>query len=256
VYQDAGGACSGYLVEEGESGLLVDCGSGVFGKLRQVTDYFTLEAVVLSHLHSDHFLDLIPFAYALQYSSRLAASSRLSAGVKRETGGARPKLFAPPGAIDIFTQVTSTFGDSTLISRAFELSEYDPGDKIVIDDLEVRFSEVPHYIQTFAIDVKSRVTGKRITFAGDLGPGSELPNFARDTDLLLVEATLSEPDQGEVKGHLSAREAGEHGRKANAKQVMITHISDELDQESAKRDAEQGFGGEVLLARDLAELSL
>ena len=64
-WQDAGGACSGYLIQEGADSLLLDCGNGVFGKLRQHIDYVDLDAVLISHLHADHFLDLIPYSYAL-----------------------------------------------------------------------------------------------------------------------------------------------------------------------------------------------
>ena len=69
-WQDAGGACSGYLIQDGDTSLLLDCGNGVFGKMRQRLDYTELDAVLISHLHADHFLDLVPFAYALTYAPR------------------------------------------------------------------------------------------------------------------------------------------------------------------------------------------
>src|SRR3954469_16782810 len=70
AWQDANGACSGYLVEEDRVCLLLDCGNGVFSKLRRFRDYTGVDAVVISHLHADHFLDLVPFAYALTYAPR------------------------------------------------------------------------------------------------------------------------------------------------------------------------------------------
>ena len=69
-WQDAGGACSGYLLEDGDTAVLVDCGNGVFAKLRQRIDYVDVDAVVISHLHADHFLDLVPYSYALSYAPR------------------------------------------------------------------------------------------------------------------------------------------------------------------------------------------
>ena len=50
--------------------LLLDCGNGVFSKLRQLVDYTELDAVLISHLHADHFLDLVPYSYALTYAPR------------------------------------------------------------------------------------------------------------------------------------------------------------------------------------------
>src|SRR3954464_10034295 len=66
-WQDADGACSGYLIEEQGTSVLLDCGNGVFSKLRRYRDYTRVDAVVISHLHADHFLDLVPFSYALTY---------------------------------------------------------------------------------------------------------------------------------------------------------------------------------------------
>ncbi len=69
-WQDADGACSGYLIEEDGTAILLDCGNGVFSKLRRYRDYTHIDAVVISHLHADHFLDLVPFSYALTYAPR------------------------------------------------------------------------------------------------------------------------------------------------------------------------------------------
>ncbi len=69
-WQDAGGACSGYLVEDGGRFVLLDCGNGVFAKLRQHATTWTSPPSSISHLHADHFLDLVPYSYALTYAPR------------------------------------------------------------------------------------------------------------------------------------------------------------------------------------------
>ena len=93
-WQDIDGACSGYLIEDGDTALLLDCGNGVFSKLRRFIDYVDVDAVVLSHLHADHFLDLVPFSYALTYAPR-----QQPVPVHRWNGTddpAHPVLHAPP----------------------------------------------------------------------------------------------------------------------------------------------------------------
>src|SRR6185436_12614693 len=97
AWQDAGGACSGYLVEAGDRCLLLDCGNGVFGKLRAARDFTRVCAVVISHLHADHFIDLVPYAYALAYSHQARAA------------GHRPVLYAPPGARETFRRITGAW---------------------------------------------------------------------------------------------------------------------------------------------------
>ena len=74
--------------------------------------------------------------------------------------------------------------------------------------------------------------------------------FAKDCDLLLIEATLPRPERSGQRGHLTPREAGEHAKAAAAKRVVITHISDELDALWARHEAADAFGGPVEVARE------
>jgi ribonuclease BN (tRNA processing enzyme) len=84
----------------------------------------------------------------------------------------------------------------------------------------------------------------------------ELCAFARDTDLLLIEATLPRPERHGRRGHLTPAEAGEHGRRAGARRLVLTHLSDELDAAWAEAEAERAFGGPVEIAREGAVYEL
>src|ERR671923_58886 len=135
-WQDAGGACSGYLIEEDDTAVLVDCGNGVFAKLRQKIDYVDVDAVVISHLHADHFLDLVPFAYALTYAPR-----QQPLPVDRWPGTetpARPKLYAPGGATHLFRRIVGSWGHEDLIENAFDIEEFGPSSEIDIGSLHFR----------------------------------------------------------------------------------------------------------------------
>src|SRR3954462_11068336 len=139
-WQDAGGACSGYLLEEGDTAVLIDCGNGVFSKLRQFRDYTEVDAVVLSHLHADHFLDLVPYSYALTYAPR-----QQPVPVHTWPGTdipARPKLYARPGARELFRQVVGAWGNDDLIENAFALIEYVPSQALEVGSVRVGFQEV------------------------------------------------------------------------------------------------------------------
>ena len=74
--------------------------------------------------------------------------------------------------------------------------------------------------------------------------------FARGTDVLLIEATLPRPERTGERGHLTPREAGEHARRAQARKVILTHFSDELDPDWARAEAGQAYGHDVELARE------
>jgi ribonuclease BN (tRNA processing enzyme) len=236
AWQDAGGACSGYLVEGGGRTVLLDCGPGVFAKLRTRVDYAAVDAVVITHLHADHILDLIPFASGLRYGPREA----------------RPRLFAPPGALDAFAGMSrATFMTGEHIELAFDVEVYDPAAPLAIGDLDVRFQPVPHYIPANAVEFAG--DGGRFTFSSDCGPNQALCDFAAGTDLLLIEATLPVSD-GE--GHLTPREAGEHGARAGAKRVVLTHFSAELGVEWVLEEGALGFGAPVDVAREGATYEL
>lgn len=242
-WPDAGGACSGYLVEDGDTRVLVDCGNGVFPKLRARCDYLDVTAVVLSHLHADHFLDLVPFAYALTYSPRQPADR------------IRPELHAPSGAAETFRRVVGSWGGEELIEAAFEIVEYETSDTPRIGALALRMREVPHFILTHAIDIAG-TSGGRFTFGADCGPNDAVVELAADTDLLFLEATITEPEAEGPRGHLTPAEAGEHARRARARRLVLTHISDELDLDAARREAERTFGGPVEIAAEGAGYSV
>ena len=65
-----------------------------------------------------------------------------------------------------------------------------------------------------------------------------------------MEAPLPRPERTGERGHLTPREAGEHAREAGVKRVVLTHISDELDELWAKNEARDAFGGRVDVARE------
>ncbi len=247
-WQDAGGACSGYLVEEGDTRLLVDCGNGVFAKLRERLEYVDVSAVVVTHMHADHCLDLVPFAYALTYSPRQQPVP--VAGYPGTATPARPGLFVPRGGVDVLRRLGGLWGSDKLIDTAFATQEYTQGDEIHVGPLRLRFALVPHYLPAFAVEVAPSAGPARCIFGSDCSPNEQIVEFARDADLLFLEATLPRPERDGIRGHLTAAEAGEHARRASASRLVITHFSDELDTELARRAAEQAFGDSVLVAAE------
>lgn len=252
AWQDAGGACSGYLVEAGDTRLLVDCGNGVFGKLRARVDYTEVDAVAITHMHADHFFDLFPFAYALLLAPRQQPVP--VAGWPGTDTPARPRLILPPGARKILRAVGSAWGDPQLVESAFAHEEYDPAAELEVGSLRLRFAAIPHYVPTHAIEVSSGEA--RVTFGADCKPNDELVSFARGTGLLVAEATLPRPERTGVRGHLTPREAGEHARRAGAKRLLLTHVSDELDLDWVRAEGEAGFGDAVEVAAEGLRLEL
>jgi ribonuclease BN (tRNA processing enzyme) len=234
--------------------MLLDCGNGVFGKLRAQVEFVDVAAVVLTHLHADHYFDLIPFAYALHYHPR-----QQPVPVHRWEGvanPARPHLYGPPGSTDVFRHVCSVLNAERLIEDAFDVCEYDGSDVLEIGPLRVRFHHVPHFIPTWAVEVTSVNGSGRFTFGADHAPCDDLVAFAQATDLLMVEATLPRPERTGVRGHMTPFEAGEHGRRAGARRLIVTHFADDLDEAWVRDEAARGFGGEVSVAHEGATFTV
>lgn len=231
AWQDVDGACSGYLIEEGDFRLLLECGNGVFGKLRKQIDYVDLNACVISHCHADHTLDLVPYSYALAFAPR-----QQPVPVPPWPGTdtpARPDLHLPPGGLKVMRTIMTAWGMPDLVERAFAASEYDPDAVLDVGPFRIRFRAVPHFLPAYAIEVTSKATGHRLVYGSDCAPNDDLVEFAAGADLLLIEATLPRPERTGPRGHLTAAEAGDHARRAGVARAVLTHISDEENRDVA-----------------------
>jgi ribonuclease BN (tRNA processing enzyme) len=244
---NGGDASSGYLVQSDTTAIVLDCGSGVVSKLQAVCDPRRLAAVVISHLHSDHTLDLVALRYGLKYAP---------------PGPVAPiPLYMPPDSTAFLTQLGAAFGIGAEAHTDFwadtlAVREYSDhlasGEPLIVGDLALRFAPMQHYIPVWAIRVEELPTGRVLTYSADTGPGGPLADFATGSDLLLCEATLLAQSPGSDPahwGHLTATEAAEIATAANVKHLILTHLWEELGFEHYLADARAAFSGEVSRAR-------
>jgi ribonuclease BN (tRNA processing enzyme) len=233
AYPRAGGACSGYLVEEGKTKLLVDCGTGVLSNLQKVVALKDVKHIVLSHFHADHCFDVIPYRYALMRPLNKAL---------------HPHLYLPPGGNEALLKIVSAFNTSpTFFSAYFQVEEYNPEAGLKLGNLSIEFSSVKHYIESYAMAISG---SKRLVYSADSGPCDELAKLAMGADLFLCEATRGEHDEAEW-GHLAGGEVGALSRKAKVKRLLLTHFWPDHDYTPNIREAEAAFGKPVEVAEEL-----
>lgn len=244
---NGGDASAGYLVSSGTTSILIDCGSGVVSKLRDHCDPRTLSGVVISHLHSDHTLDLIALRYGLQYAP--------------PGPGAAIPLHLPPGGTEFLSRLGAVFAlgnESTtgFWDRVFVPHEYSDrlasGEPLLIGNLSVSFAPMVHYIPVWAIRIEELSTGRILTYSADTGPAAPLAAFAAKSDLFLCEATLLRQAPGTdlaQTGHLTAREAGTIATEAQAHRLVLTHLWAELGFEHYLAEAQTTYAGKVDIAR-------
>ena len=224
AYPGPGGACSGYLVQEGKTNLLVDCGTGVLSNLQQVIALKQVDSIIISHFHADHFVDLIPYRYRLMH---LACKN------------VRPALYLPPGGKKVLLKTVSAFNKSPdFFSQYFHIEEYDPGAGINVGKLNIGFAPVKHYIPAYAIAISGK---KRLVYSADSGLCDELADIAKGADLFLCEAARYSRDDGEW-GHLLASDAVKLAKNAKAKRLILTHFWPDHDYSKELDRARKAFG--------------
>jgi ribonuclease BN (tRNA processing enzyme) len=210
AWHNPGGAQSGYLVEEDGRRLLLDCGPGVLARLRELEQWPRVDAIAITHLHLDHWGDLVPWAYGALYGG--------GAGVPR------PELWLPPGAVDELRTMTRIGGDVLL--DVFPVHTYEEGTPFEAAGFEVTPLPARHYeLASFGFRVTNN--GSVLAYSADSAPSEHLAELGRDADLYLLEATLAQPEDG-IRGHLTEREALDAFHASGARRLIVIHRPDEL----------------------------
>lgn len=176
-----GEGCSGYLLETTNTRIVLDLGPGTFPELRRHTDYRTLTAVLISHMHLDHILDLLTLRNALAYNP-IPPSARIP-------------LWLPPGGAQLLAALARVFAEpddvATFFASYFSIDEFEPSNTLAIGNLVVSFTPTVHYVPCWAIRVTQTATSKSLAYTADTGPAADLSRMIEGSQVLLAEATLS-----------------------------------------------------------------
>ena len=230
-------SASCYLVESDGYRVVLDLGNGSLGALQRHIDLDDIDAVLLSHLHADHCLDLCSYYVYRRY----------------HPGGARPRIpvFGPSGT-------------ASRMARAYDLPE-DPGMSAEFEFIDLGEGEVPlgplvitarrvnHPVEAYGFRLTD---GERaIAYSGDTGRTPALLELASGVDVALLEASCLDADPlPDV--HLTAREAGQYASDAGVGHLVLTHLVPWNDPAESLRQAREAFAGEVTLAESGLVLSL
>jgi len=233
-----GQGCSGYLVESGQTQVVLDLGPGTLPELRQHVDFRAIDGIILSHMHLDHSLDILALRYALAYNP-VAPTQRMP-------------LWLPPGGLAFLDRLRGALSEPTNpedFFAVFETREYDPEDVLPIGELAFTFARTVHYVPCWAIRAANGVDGD-LFYTADTGPSANLSTAARDAYVVVAEGTErgESREPFEARGHLTPSEAGRLARDAGASLLVLAHLWGEDNPFSAVAEAETAFGGEVLLA--------
>ncbi|HEX6597305.1 MAG TPA: MBL fold metallo-hydrolase [Acidimicrobiales bacterium] len=221
-YPGPGGACSGYLVDDGTTRVWVDAGSGTLANLQRNVDPAQIDALVLSHEHPDHWADLEGWHNILRFVLLKQSFP----------------VYAPAGLRQHVYQDMSPW---------IAWNDVAEGDRITIGTFDVTFSRTDHGPETLAMRFDAPAAGRSFGYSADTGTGWSLEALGPGLDLAVCEATVPQSLEGAMQ-HLSARQAGQTARAAEATELVLTHLWPGLDPERSRDEGSAAFGKPVEVA--------
>jgi ribonuclease BN (tRNA processing enzyme) len=223
-------AASCYLVNADGFRLLIDLGNGAFGPLQRFIAPEQIDAVLISHLHADHCVDMGAYQVFRKYFP----------------AGPLPPMpvYGPAGTADRLDRAVAV-DDGHPVSEAFDFVTLAPG-TFQIGPLMVTAGHMNHPVETFGFRLEH--DGRAITYSADTGPTDRLISLAASADVLLCEASFTEGPGLPADQHLTPRQAGEHAARAQAGQLVLTHLKPWNDRERAQAEAATSYQGALSLA--------
>lgn len=219
-YPSAGGACSGYLISEGSTKILLDCGNGVLSNLLKFVKFEDLDCIILTHLHSDHMSDMMVLRYAVQI--------KMSKGQINKP----VTVFAPSEPEEEYKRLD--------IKGVYDLKPITGNLKLKYGSLDITFTEMKHPVKCFGVSVNNN--SKRFVFSGDTSWTENIVGFSKGCDVVMLDAGLLARDKtSENVPHLTAGECGTAAREAGAKMLLLTHFWPEYRLEDLLNEAKVNF---------------
>jgi ribonuclease BN (tRNA processing enzyme) len=218
-----------YLLEADGFRLVIDMGNGSLGALQKYTGLFDVDAIVLSHLHADHCVDLYSYSIARTYSP----------------AGPQPPIpvYGPAGTCERIALIHGSPRDDGLMKR-FTFETLTPG-RQAIGPFEVRLAHVNHPVEAFGF--RFTQAGRSIVYTGDTGETQALIPLARDADVFLSEAAFLDGPDLPPNIHLTARQAAGYAERAGVGRLVLTHLQPWNNPDIARAEA-AGFTGPTDLA--------
>jgi len=223
-------ASSGYLICEADTRVLVDMGSGVVRNLMRWMDPGKLSAIIISHLHQDHFIDIYPLYYYLAFHK----SDNLPLDV-----------YAPEGAREFVLRILPPHSEDSF-DEVYRFKALSNRGVFKVGDLEFKSIAVKHSMEAYGLRITSGT--KTISYTADTDFAEVLYELAGNSDVFISEATKQE-DYKDIL-HLTAAQAGVIASKAGVKKLILTHIWPDFDPVKSKQMAEENYNGPVIIAED------
>ncbi len=237
TYPRPGGACNGFLLQEGETNLVVDLGNGCMSNLVKQVEFASLSAIVITHMHIDHFGDLYPLFYALRFFP----------GEPWDL-----PVMMPGGGLE---EMGCILGEDSreYLSRVFSERPISKGKFYQVGDMKAAFYPTRHPVEGYSVRIEGE--GWKVAYSSDTTPCPGLVEAAQGSDLFICEATFPAAYAKEAShGHMTSGQAAEAATGAGVKSLLLTHIWPTFDPEDILGEVKEIYAGEAALAREGLQL--
>lgn len=232
AYTDRAGAVgASYLVTSGNTSLLLDLGHGAFANLAGTLEPSSLSAIAISHLHPDHFIDLVPLRHYLRYE--FEPPRRVAVLAPAAIAQRLDALLAQPG----FT------------AESLDVAPLSDGLVREIGGLRLEARKVTHTDDSYAFRVSplpsasGTAPGPGLVYSGDCGHAADLRPLIRPGDLLLSEVSFGLGPVPRGAFHLDAGEVGALAAEAHASRILLTHLLSGRDRSATEAATTRAAGG-------------
>jgi ribonuclease BN (tRNA processing enzyme) len=231
--------CPGFLINYDDYKILLDCGNGINRLLNFPEDLKNL-TIIISHLHKDHYGDLLSLGYASYVYQKLGLlKEKIKVYIPYESAPTEIKedgwAWVSGKVLSDFEFLTN-FGDEHYL----KFSTYSNLDKLKFDNMNVSFAKNPHSVETYSIKIET--PDKSLIYSSDTGfIDNTIEDFAKEADLLICESTFLKGQFRNGNNHLYAYEAAEIARNAKVKKLLLTHFWPEISKNEYLKEAKEIF---------------
>ncbi len=227
-YAAPGNPCTGYLVQTGSASVLLDCGPGTLGPLQEAIDLADLSAIVTTHCHPDHWLELPVIRNVFIW-------------------------FVPRSGVPVYgTAETRAMDRAMTVLRSgksdpLAWTVIDATSNLAVGDQRWSFALTDHPVETLAVRVDAG--GRSFAFSSDTGPGWDFRSLGKGIHVAMCDASHGCEHEDEGIPHMSARQAARAAAAAGAERLVLTHLAPGCDPAAQLAEAGEAFAGEVDVAR-------
>ncbi|MDC0057805.1 MBL fold metallo-hydrolase [Pelagibacteraceae bacterium] len=253
------------LITSKKAKILVDCGSGVTQRLHQLKETSAdIDALLFTHLHSDHAVDLYQLIISSWHSYRIKSW----------------KIYGPKGTKKFVNKIMDAWADERKLrisyearanAKAFEIDviEFKSSGNIKIKDINVKYFEVDHKPVKYAYGFSFINKNKKLTISGDTKPCENLMKYAQKSDVLLhevfIEGEIIKTNKMRTKKtlhnvknyHTTSSEVGKIAFITQSKKLVLTHfVPTQFNKVRLKNIVKKDFGKNPIIGEDLMKIKI